>query len=173
MPRFIKKGDWGHSTFSAYLDEGQNYDKLKRLTTAVVSVCFNHEKIILTKRKDGEYDLLGGKIEKGETVAEALLREAYEEAGVKLTRWQYFGYYKVFLTRDAPAEYRERYPAKSYILFFIAQGDKIAEPTGLEIAGCRAFSIEELKQSQILDHPMLREAIKLVESGKINWLNQL
>ncbi len=171
MPKLIYSGNWEHSTFFAYLDPNKQYDKFRQLTTAVVSVYFSsRNQIILTQQKTGKYDLLGGKSKKGESVEDTLKREAFEEAGVKLDHWQYFGYYEIFLSKNASKEYKKRYPKKSYILFFISTGQKVDEPSGKEIQNCKTFSLNKLKTSKILDHPMLWTAIKLVELGKVNFL---
>tara|TARA_Y100000310_G_C20611404_1_gene778176 strand:- start:1056 stop:1553 length:498 start_codon:yes stop_codon:yes gene_type:complete len=165
MKTFLSKGVWRHSTFEAYLDINGDFEQLRQTTTAVVSICFTPEgNIVLTHRKDGDFDLLGGKIEDGETIENTLKREALEEAGMELSSWKYFGHYFIKQTSDAPKEYRDKYPENSYILFFISKGKKIRPPYGEEIQGSREFSIGELQNSHILDHVMLKEAIKLVQS---------
>lgn len=164
MKTFLTKGDWGHSTFSAYLDVEGSFDSLRSKTTAAVSVCLTPEnKIVLTKKIDGEYDLLGGRTEPGESVEETLKREAMEEGGMELSSWKYFGYYEVELSKNASKEYGDKYPQTSYILFFISHGKKVCEPYGEEIIGYEEFSILELKSSNVFDHIMLKEALKLIK----------
>ncbi len=155
------KGDWGHSTFIAYFDPKGDYKKLLPKVTAAVSICFDSQKnLFLTKHKNGGFDLIGGKIEKDETVEETLKREALEEAGVELTSWKYVGYYQIDQKPDAPEEFKARYPKDSYILFFIAEGKKVTEPFGDEIEEVRTFSIDEVKDIEIAEHPILNEILK-------------
>jgi 8-oxo-dGTP pyrophosphatase MutT (NUDIX family) len=163
MKTFLLKGNWEHSEFEAYLDIDGNFESLRQTTTAVVSVCFTRDnKVVLTHRKDGMFDLLGGKTKSEESVEDTLSREALEEGGMKLLSWKYFGHYRIKLLPDAPKRYKDKYPKISHILFFISQGEKVCVPFGKEIQGSREFSIEELKNSNILDHVMLKEAIKMV-----------
>lgn len=162
MKTLLTTGDWGHSTFEAYLDLDGDFEPLRSSVTAVACVCFTHEgRIVLTQHIGGGFDLLGGKVEQGETIEDALHREALEEAGVLISEWRYFGFYKIKQQKDASREYVDRYPAESYILFFITKGRKVKEPTGEEIMDSKEFTVGELKNTKILDHVMLKEAIKL------------
>jgi 8-oxo-dGTP diphosphatase len=63
--------------------------KRHRPFSAVYLLLLNDEQVLLSKRKntghrDGEYSLVAGHIEKGESATEALVREAEEEAGIEL-----------------------------------------------------------------------------------------
>lgn len=166
MKTFLTEGNWGHSNFEAYLDTSGNFEPLRSMTSGVVSICFTpKDKIVLTQRKDGNWDLLGGHLEKGESVENALTREALEEAGMKLTGWKYFGHYLIKQAPDAPKAYKDKYPKRAYILFFTADGKKVDAASGKEIRGSKEFSIEELRNSDILHHVMLDEAIKLHKTG--------
>lgn len=49
--------------------------------------------LVLTKKKNGIWDILGGKIDNNETWEEALKREAYEEAGVRIKNIEIIGYF--------------------------------------------------------------------------------
>lgn len=171
MLKHLKNGDWGHSKFEAYLDLNNTLDLTSIIVTGSVSVCFNSaNEIVLTKHKNGGYDLIGGKVEKGEGYIETLRREALEEAGVELKNWQYIGYYAVSLDESAPDKYKQKYPKNSYILFFISSVEKVKEPYGEEIETCKSFTIADLKNSKILDHEMLWEAINLVEKGAVPFI---
>jgi len=61
-----------------------------------VTLCYlvkkNPDKVLIAMKKrgfgSGKYNGVGGKLEKGETVEDALVRETYEEIGVKLKHYR-------------------------------------------------------------------------------------
>ena len=65
--------------------------KRHRPYSAVYLLLFDDERILLSKRKntghrDGEYSLVAGHIDEGESATEAMAREATEEVGIELDR---------------------------------------------------------------------------------------
>lgn len=167
----LKQGDWGHSYFYSYSDPDNELNIDNVAVSGAACICFDRDRnIILTKNKAGGYDLLGGKCEPGENYVDTLKREALEEAGVGLNKWQYFGFYKIITSDNAPEEYNDKYPKESYFLFFIALGEVVSEPYGKEIEGYRVFSVDDMKNDKVLDHEMLWEAIEIVEQGSISFL---
>ncbi len=70
-------------------------DKIKETTLCLI---VKNEKVLMmlrNKKKNdvhkNKYNGLGGKLEKGESKAECVLREVYEEAGIKLIKYNYVG----------------------------------------------------------------------------------
>lgn len=61
----------------------------KKPIDCVGVICFRGEEVLLIKRgkppREGDWSLPGGRIEKGETEAEAALRELKEETGITAT----------------------------------------------------------------------------------------
>lgn len=62
-----------------------------KITTAVYAVIINNSQILLSLRKntgfmDGKYSLVSGHVEEGETLAEAMIREAKEEAVIDIRK---------------------------------------------------------------------------------------
>jgi 8-oxo-dGTP pyrophosphatase MutT (NUDIX family) len=57
-----------------------------------LTFAFVGENLILTKKKNGWWDILGGKIENNESWEDALKREAQEEAGVEIDFIEIVGY---------------------------------------------------------------------------------
>jgi len=60
------------------------------------------DKFVLAKDKMGWWNPLGGHIDKNETWEQALVRESYEEAGVKINNIKIFGYIKITKLLDHP-----------------------------------------------------------------------
>lgn len=62
---------------------------MKPVRNAVKCILIENEKIVITKylkgRKQGYYDIPGGKIEEGETPEKAAIREMKEETGIKVS----------------------------------------------------------------------------------------
>jgi len=69
-------------------------------------------KVVLAKDKMNWWNPLGGHIFQGESWKEALTREAYEEAGIKIDNIRIFGYIKVTKLLDHP---NNQYPPLSQI----------------------------------------------------------
>jgi 8-oxo-dGTP pyrophosphatase MutT (NUDIX family) len=66
------------------------------------------------------WDLVGGHVEPGETPEEAVRREAYEEAAVRLGPLYLLGYQRLRLLGPCPTAYRYTYP-DSYQVFYLAR----------------------------------------------------
>ncbi len=56
---------------------------------------FENREVVLCKDKNGWWNPLGGHIESGESWEQAVIREAYEEAGVEIGNLVLFGYVRV------------------------------------------------------------------------------
>ena len=109
-------------------------------------------RILITERRcdgpfDGLWEFPGGKVNAGESPAEALHRELAEELGIKTTASQPY------------MDLHHEYPDRSVDLeFFLVTGWQ-GEPRGLESQGLRWVSASELKPDELLpaDAPVLRE----------------
>ncbi len=60
--------------------------------TTPLTFAYVGRELVLCQKRDLSWDILGGKIEKGETWMQALVREAYEEAGVHIENISLVGY---------------------------------------------------------------------------------
>ena len=63
--------------------------------TQVYGVLFNNKGQILLRNYHGDYGLIGGTPEPGETRAETLHREVFEEVNCEISDLHYFGYQSV------------------------------------------------------------------------------
>lgn len=105
--------------------------------------------------------MLGGHIEPGETVEQALIRECQEEGGFTPENYKLFGYRKITSKKPMPHNQRDgHYPfPTSYIPHFVAVSTlPLQAPTGEEIHESKAFSLTELKK-------LAMEQAPLVEAG--------
>lgn len=62
-----------------------------------LTFAFMGQDLVLTKKKNGWWDILGGKVRNGESWQNALKREAYEEAGVAIDDINVIGYVKAVI----------------------------------------------------------------------------
>lgn len=90
--------------------------------------------------------MLGGHIEPGEQIEEALLREAVEEGGFYPTRYKQFGYRKVIAHEPVVNDHHGgHYPPIAYIPHFFATTEKeLTIPTGEEIFEANTFETTHL-----------------------------
>ena len=77
---------------------------------------------------------LGGKFEKDESPEECLLREVYEESGLRLTSWRYRGIV-TFVNTVCPTEYMHLFAADEF------EG---------EIGACDEGELEWIKKSELM-----------------------
>jgi 8-oxo-dGTP pyrophosphatase MutT (NUDIX family) len=82
--------------------------------------CFPIEgnKVLFTVNPRG-IDIIGGHVEKGETVEIALQRECMEEASIELISYRFIGAIQVD-NRDNPNALKKGYPLKGYQLFYVS-----------------------------------------------------
>ncbi len=86
---YIKKNRNSETKFTYF--SNPELPKNIKISTPL-TFAFAGENLILAKKKNGWWDILGGKIEKKENWEEALKREAFEEAGIEIDFIQIIGY---------------------------------------------------------------------------------
>lgn len=93
----------GQSLLTGQWDENQSWqliqsDKLPDVTLCTAVYCLavlpGTKQVVLTRNHRG-WEMLGGHIEPGETIEQALLRECLEEGGFTPEHYQLFGYRKI------------------------------------------------------------------------------
>lgn len=130
------------------------------LCTAVycLAILPETQQVVLTRNHRG-WEMLGGHIEPGETIEQALLRECLEEGGFTPERCQLFGYRKI--TAEQPVPHNQKagsfYPfPHGYIPHFVATSTRpLQKPSGEEILQSRAFSFDELGALDMEQQPIV------------------
>jgi 8-oxo-dGTP diphosphatase len=118
------------------------------------------ERILLTRRfntgwRDGEYSLVSGHLDAGESIRTTVCREAKEEAGIDID----------------PADLKfahvmQHYESAEYFDLYFTAAEWGGEPSNCEPATCddvRWFSLKELPDNLV---PNVRQAIKAYMSGE-------
>lgn len=116
-PQKISSGTWDENvSWEFYL---ANELPPEELCTAVFCLALHNDNVVLTQTKRG-WEMLGGHIEPGETIEQALFREAHEEGGYTPEDYELFGYRKIISKQPVIARGREYPFPTSYIPHFIA-----------------------------------------------------
>ncbi len=87
--KYTKRNKSSYTKFTYFPEK--SFPKNIPISTPL-TFAFAGENLILTKKKNGWWDILGGKIEGRETWEDALKREAVEEAGVEIDFIEVVGY---------------------------------------------------------------------------------
>lgn len=153
-------------------DDNQSWQLLRSdelpdtaLCTAVYCLAILPEtkQVVLTRNHRG-WEMLGGHIEPGETIEEALLRECLEEGGFTPEHYQLFGYRKVTAKQPVPHSQKADsfYPfPHGYILHFVATSTlPLQKPTGEEIAESRAFAFDKVEGFNEDQWPILKSMLQ-------------
>jgi len=124
------------------------------LRSAVYLALFKENNVLLFRRfntgwMDGNYSLIAGHLDGNESVSEAMIREAYEEAKIKINKEDLI-----------PATVIHRKAEKEYIDFFFVAKKWIGEPKIGETDKCDEinwFSVSNLPNNLL---PYIREALE-------------
>ena len=135
-------------------------DKYKQPKLAVDAIIEIADKIVLIRRKNPPYGwaLPGGFVEYGETLEQAVRREAMEETGLELLDLRQFHAY-------SEPDRDPRFHVVSVV--FIAKG-KGTPRAADDAAGIALFSKDELPEDITFDHKkILEDYFKFKETGEI------
>ncbi len=157
----------GHSVTFEFFPASQ-FEMLKesdnKTVQSVVGFCFWKDKLLIVK--DGlknTWSPVGGSIESGETFEQAIIREALEEANVKVLRVSPLGYQSV--DEGKPLFYQLRY----YCLVE-PYGDFESDPDG-DITEIKWIDPKDYKQYfdwGSVGEYLVEEAVRLHEKHKLN-----
>ena len=142
---------------------------LRELCSAVFCIAMYQDKIVLTRNHRG-WEFLGGHIEKGETVEEALHREAMEEGGFTIDRYKIFGHRKFIAKENIKGLRGIHYPFPiSYNPHYIAISE--SEPGECDAEECferKAFTIAEIEKLSIRGFPLLEASLPFLREWNEN-----
>jgi 8-oxo-dGTP pyrophosphatase MutT (NUDIX family) len=127
------------------------------LCTAVMCVAIADGKIVLARSTRG-WGMLGGHIEDGETLEDALRREALEEGGFTIGHTRLFAVRKITAQKPAPHQQAGKsYPfPTSYIAYYWATTDTpLHVVTGSEILESRSVTLAEVHTLDTPDEPVI------------------
>lgn len=161
----ILTGDWSDNvSWEFYLSENMPPEEL---CPATCCVAMYKGKIVLTRNHRG-WEILGGHIEKGETIEEAFKREALEEGGFSVDRYKLFGYRKIFTKKKIKNERNIDYPFPiSYNPHFIAISE--SEPCEHSAEECferGIFTIDQIEKLSIATYPLIKASLPFFEGLK-------
>ncbi|MHB1316534.1 MAG: NUDIX hydrolase [Minisyncoccota bacterium] len=107
--------------------EGSNLPENIPISTPL-TFAFIGQNLVVVKKKNGWWDVVGGKIEQGEKWHDALKREAYEEAGILIDHIEIIGYVLVTNSGD---ESKFKFPRENVIpvtFSFVKEVDRLWNP---------------------------------------------
>ncbi|HSX16446.1 MAG TPA: NUDIX domain-containing protein [Candidatus Saccharimonadales bacterium] len=131
------------------------------LCTAVMCVAVAGDRIVLARSGRG-WGMLGGHIENGETLDDALFREAREEGGFSISDYEPFAVRKITVRTPEPNRTGASYPfPTSYIVYYWATTDQpIDDPTGEEIIESGSFASSDVGVLNTPDQPIIEAGWK-------------
>ena len=145
-PNSVDTGTWG-KRISWKLYPTDQLPPIELITAAFCVAITDKQKILLARSERG-WGLIGGHIEDGETVEQALVREALEEGGFTPSTPVLFAVREV--TASQPVQHQDptkQYPFPiSYLVYYYSTTiQPIAEPTGSEILESASFSLNDIE----------------------------
>ena len=140
-----------------------------RPVAATIGIVFRDGNVALVRRANppdaGRWGLPGGKIDTGESIAQAAVREVFEETGLTVTAKSVFTAVDAFDVRDDGKLHQQ------FVLIAVLCAWQSGEPTaGDDALEARWFSPEELAQADLalsLDVREVIEQAKAVAGSKL------
>jgi 8-oxo-dGTP pyrophosphatase MutT (NUDIX family) len=150
----IAQGSWSEN-ISWELYETSTLPPVE-LCTAVMCVAIAGDRIVLARSERG-WGMLGGHIENEETLDDALFREALEEGGFVIDRYELLAVRKITARMPEPNRIGASYPfPTSYIVYYWATTDHpILRTTGEEIIESGSFTSTEVGALKTPDQPII------------------
>lgn len=121
--------------------------------TSAYSIVIKDGNLLQTELKEGErpnrqLDIPGGHLDKGETPERAVVRETFEETGVRVKTIKLLGYKEVTVSSEKPKDYKYPYPT-SYMAFYLCEVvEEIPFGENEDTHGRVWISLENLERSE-------------------------
>ena len=149
---------FGEATFRLRLELTTRMPPVEQVATAHC-LAFDGDRIVLARHVEREWTIPGGHVEAGETVVEAMRREAREEAGAVVGVPSLIAVERIERLEGPPVS--DRYTNPSFQVFFVARLASLQQPTAVEeCTESRRFPPDEARSAPgwIQEHPDLYEA---------------
>jgi ADP-ribose pyrophosphatase YjhB (NUDIX family) len=136
-----------------YRDVDSTSELIGRIVLGVFGYCFFKDKLVIVyDATKGYWTPIGGSVEEGESLEEAVIREVHEEANMKVLRQTVIGYQDALTTKGIKTRTRSVCIVEPY-------GDFISDPDG-DITEIKLIDPSEYKKyfdwGVIGDHVMER-----------------
>ena len=161
MKRLVEEGSWGNDISWELYHSNEQPDET--LCTAIFCIALDSNSRIVMMRAERGWGMLGGHIEEGESLVEALSRESIEEGGFTPKQPHFFGFRKIISSRPMASQYPAKsYPfPTSYILYYWATTDEeIVAPSGIEVLESKSFTLDEIRQLNTPDLSTIELALE-------------
>jgi len=148
--------------------------KMEKIQNVAICALINDGKILLIKRKKPPYHkhfgLIGGKLEFGEHVEEAAVREFYEETGIKAEFKELRGIASE-VVHDKESDTKKMH----FLLFVCAISADTTDVVESEEGELKWFDIDNLKKEELIasDYLMIKEFILKDNHVKIHKVKMI
>lgn len=130
---------------------GERLGREGKIRLGCTAAIFNEErKVLLTRRQDnGQWCLPGGRMESGESVEEAIVREVFEETGLRVRLARLVG---VYSDPNQLVVYPDGNQAQIVAIHFLAEVTGGTLGLSDETSGFGYFSLAEMDGMDMLGH---------------------
>jgi 8-oxo-dGTP pyrophosphatase MutT (NUDIX family) len=156
MTKPILTGAWNDNISWEFYLTAELPDPELCATVYCLAILPDHNQIVLTRNHRG-IEMLGGHVEVGESIEQAVLRECLEEGGFQVDNYRLFGVQKLRVTQRVPHPTKGRhYPFPlAYVPYFVATSRQpLQKPTGEEIIEACVFGFDQV-DTITTDHQQL------------------
>jgi 8-oxo-dGTP pyrophosphatase MutT (NUDIX family) len=141
------------TTFRITLELTRRLPPAEQISTAMC-IAFDGDRIVLARHVDRGWVIPGGHLEPGESVEDAMRREALEEAGAAVGVASVFAVERIERLEGPPVS--DRYSNPAFQVFFVARLVSLVAPSAVEeCTESRLFSPDEARQ--VVEDPALYE----------------